>query len=296
MPDDSPRGRARLALLGLSLGDALGHSLMWCADRIPRRGEPPTPWAWSDDTEMALSIVASLEAEGAIAQDALARRFVENFHVGRMYGPAMYHEFFPRVKAGEHWRVVAGSLFGGRGSYGNGGAMRVAPLGAWFARDLEAVAAQARLSAEVTHQHEEAIAGAIAVALATGWACRLRGAPPPTAPSVLIELVLPQVPESEVRRRLVEATRLGERERLADVVQVLGNGARVTAQDTVPFALWSAARHLGDFREALWSTISALGDMDTNAAMVGGIVASYLGEAGIPARWVRCREPLPEVR
>jgi hypothetical protein len=33
--------------------------------------------------------------------------------------------------------------------------------------------------------------------------------------------------------------------------------------------------------------------MDTNAAIVGGIVASFVGEAGVPARWIGNREPLP---
>ena len=52
--------------------------------------------------------------------------------------------------------------------------MRVAPLGAYFADDLEMVRAQAVLAAEVTHAHPEGIAGAVAVALAAAWACRLR--------------------------------------------------------------------------------------------------------------------------
>lgn len=123
---------------------------MWCAEGIPRRREPPAPWNWSDDTEMALSVLATLEASGRIDQDELARRFTTSFHEGRMYGPAMLHEYFPRVRAGEPWRRVAGSLFEGKGSFGNGGAMRVAPLGAWFADDLDRVVEQARLSAEVT--------------------------------------------------------------------------------------------------------------------------------------------------
>lgn len=141
---DGPRERARCALEGLSIGDALGHSLQWCAERVPRRSEPPPPWSWSDDTEMALSVVATLEAHGSVEQDDLARRFARDFHAGRMYGP-----------------------------------------------------------------------------------------------------------------------------------------------------VWAAALHLGDFAEALWFTLGALGDLDTNAAIVGGVVASYVGEAGIPPRWRRLREPLP---
>jgi hypothetical protein len=63
------------------------------------------------------------------------------------------------------------------GSFGNGAAMRVAPLGAFFAdQPLEVVCNQARLSAEVTHAHAEGIAGAIAVAVAAALAWQKRGA------------------------------------------------------------------------------------------------------------------------
>ena len=43
-------------------------------------------------------------------------------------------------------------------------------------------------------------------------------------------------------------------------VALLGNGARVTAQDTVPFALACAARYLSSYEEALWFTVSGLGE------------------------------------
>lgn len=240
---------------------------------------------------MALSVVATLEAHGSVEQDDLARRFARDFHAGRMYGPAMLHDYFPRVRAGEPWRAVARSLFGGQGSLGNGGAMRAAPLGAWFADRPERLVEEARRSAEVTHTHPEGVAGAIAVASAAAWACRLRGSTPP--PHELLERVLAEVPEGEVARGLRQARRLGPRTSREEACAALGNGARVTAADTVPFALWAAALHLGDFAEALWFTLGALGDLDTNAAIVGGVVASYVGEAGIPPRWRRLREPLP---
>ena len=72
--------------------------------------------------------------------------------------------------------------------------------------------------------------------------------------------------------------------------KILGNGSAVTAPDTVPYCLWSAARHLDDYKEALVSTITGDGDCDTNAAIVGGIVALYVGMEGIPAEWRAARE------
>ena len=61
----------------------------------------------------------------------------------------------------------------------------------------------------------------------------------------------------------------------------------------MPFALWCAARHLDDDEEALGLTVSGLGDRDTTCAIVGGIVACYVGEEGIPVAWLQAREPLP---
>ncbi len=74
----------------------------------------------------------------------------------------------------------------------------------------------------------------------------------------------------------------------------LGNGSSVTAQDTVPFTIWVAARHLDDYAAAIRACAQAGGDIDTTAAIVGGIVASYTGRNGIPPDWLSAREPLPQ--
>jgi len=62
----------------------------------------------------------------------------------------------------------------------------------------------------------------------------------------------------------------------------------------VPFCVWVAGRYLDSYEDALWETVSVLGDMDTNCAIVGGIVAAHVGVAGIPDTWIDSREPLPE--
>ena len=77
---------------------------------------------------------------------------------------------------------------------------------------------------------------------------------------------------------------------LEPVIQALGNGSRIICQDTVPLCLWVAARHLDDDRSAVVAAIRARGDIDTNAAIVGGIVALATGAAGIPTGWRAGRE------
>ena len=66
----------------------------------------------------------------------------------------------------------------------------------------------------------------------------------------------------------------------------------VSAHDTVPFTIWAAARYLTDVEEAIWSTASAGGDVDTTCAIVGGITAA--GGGHLPAAWLRAAEPLPQ--
>ena len=73
---------------------------------------------------------------------------------------------------------------------------------------------------------------------------------------------------------------------------MLGCGRRTSAHDTVPFALWSAARHLGDYEQAFWTTAQAGGDVDTTCAIVGGIIAAGRDRRAAEA-WLERTEPLP---
>jgi len=286
-----PVVRAKVALEGLSVGDALGQRFFFreIAEMYGPGAQPPGPWWWTDDTNMALSIVDGLLEDGQIAEDRLALSFAARFDPGRQYGEAMY-EVVPRL-ARETWRQLAASLFDGRGSYGNGAAMRVAPLGAFFADDLDRCVTQAEQSAIVTHTHPDAIAGAIAVAVAASVAASAAGREPPP-PDEVLSVVLERTPPSEVRER-IDAIRNRSVSSASAAAKAVGNGSLVSAADTVPFAVWCAARFLRNYEQAVWSAISTGGDMDTLAAIVGGITASYTGLNGIPERWRAAREPLP---
>jgi ADP-ribosylglycohydrolase len=183
--------------------------------------------------------------------------------------------------------------FRGMGSFGNGAAMRVAPLGAFFAEEPRAVVSeQARLSAEVTHAHPEGIAGAIAVAVAAALAWQRSQAGEPLGPA-WIAAVRDALPRGHTRDAVGEALDVPPDATVVEAAQALGNGSGVTAPDTVPLCLWVAAHASGGFEDALWQTVSALGDRDTTCAIVGGILALRAGRDGIPQRWLHAREPLP---
>lgn len=271
---------------GLSLGDAFGE----CFFKLPFEGIrtrtlPPGPWRWTDDTAMALSVADVLVEHGRVEQDALARAFAARYadEPWRGYGGGAMH-LLTRVAMGADWRIEAPALFEG-GSYGNGAAMRAAPVGAAFPGMPALAAAEARRQAEVTHGHPDGQAGAMAVAAAAAIAADASGRP---AGPEFVAAVLPYVPPGEVHRRLELARDIAS-DRFGAAARALGTGAQVAAHDTVPFAIWCAAGHLDDFAEAMWTTVAGLGDRDTTCAIVGGIVAL---SAHIPAGWLDRREPL----
>jgi len=235
---------------------------------------------------MALSIVEVLREHGRIDQEALAQSFARRYQEdpGRGYAGGAAR-LLHRIACGADWRELSPRLFGS-GSYGNGAAMRAAPIGAYFHDDLERAAEEARSSAVVTHAHPEGQAGAIAVAVA---AAIVANRPHPTGTDLLGK-ILPHVPESLTRERIQKAMRISSHT-LYDAARRLGTGSEVSAQDTVPFCLWSAAYHTESFEDALWWTAKGLGDCDTTCAIVGGIVA--LSAPEIPDLWLERREPLP---
>jgi ADP-ribosylglycohydrolase len=285
--------RALVSLEGLSLGDAFGQSFFGpgAAERVHNKQLKAGTWNWTDDTAMAVSIVETLSSNGRIEQGELAERFAARCgkEPTRGYSKAT-RAGLDAISRGQHWRTVSTERFSGRGSYGNGAAMRSSVVGAWFAEDLELAVEQAKRAAEVTHAHPEGIAGAIAVTVAAALACRGDDCP---AGEGFIETILRYLPDGELRSHVQGSLTLGSHLPIRQVVAAIGNGEFITAQDTVPLVLWCASQHLTDYENALWLTVSALGDRDTTCAMVGGIIACSVGRQGLPTEWLRRREPVP---
>ncbi|MFI6866248.1 ADP-ribosylglycohydrolase family protein [Nocardia sp. NPDC050406] len=289
---------ARDSLDGLSVGDALGAQFFVPGSSVPDllAGHPPAPpWPWTDDTEMACSVHTEIRTRGDIDRDALATAFADRCEPYRGYGPGTV-VVLHQIRDGRPWAEAAAEVFDGHGSWGNGAAMRVAPLGAHFAGDPDRAAAQAALSAEITHRHPEAIVGAMAVAVAASRAAAARETG--CTPAELLASVDPYLIDGHTAAGIRRARELLGHT-VAEAAYELGNGARVSAQDTVPFTLWAAATYLHDYPAAITACIEAGGDVDTTAAIVGGIVAAHTGIGnradvkGIPREWLCAREPLP---
>ncbi|WP_280428314.1 ADP-ribosylglycohydrolase family protein [Nocardia brasiliensis] len=289
------------SLDGLAVGDALGWEfpIMRRSIRDVRAGElPGGPWRWSDDTEMACTVVDELARHERIDQDRLAAAFARRLDPARDYG-FLAIATLRKIGEGVPWRTAAGAAYDHQGSCGNGAAMRVAPLGAYYAGDPERIVAEAIRSAEVTHLHPEGVTGAVAVALAAGQAAQARLTGTRPAPSEFITAVFDRLDHGETGALIRRArTLLGAS--VQEAAAELGNGSQVTAQNTVPFTLWVAATHLADYPSAIAACLAADGDIDTTGAIAGGIVAAFTGVGsraqsivGVPPVWLAAREPLP---
>ncbi len=285
--------RTRCSLDGLSVGDAFGEQFFTPGVYFrffSTRTTPPGLWNYTDDTEMALGILEVLQRHGCIDQNDLAVTFARRYALNRYRGyGATAHQILSAIADGTPWRDASYAAFGGEGSMGNGSAMRVAPLGAYFADDLDRVVSQAQASAEVTHAHPEGIAGSVAVAVAAATAWKLRGQ---RGEGRLLTAVLERTPLGLTRDRIAYVGDLPAETSAEEVGRFVGNGSRVTSADTVPFTVWVADRYLHDYPGALWAAVSAGGDVDTTCAIVGGIVALATGSNSIPSEWMEAREEL----
>jgi ADP-ribosylglycohydrolase len=150
---------------------------------------------------------------------------------------------------------------------------------------------EATKSVEVTHRHLEGIAGGVAIALAAAFAVQNRERlHDPAERRRLFDVVLDLMPTGETRDGVERAKGIEPIVSPHSAAGWLGNGRKVTCPDTVPFCLWAIAAFFTDYPKAVWETNRVGGDIDTTAAIVGGVEALATGREGIPAEWIQRRE------
>lgn len=294
MDETTKLSLSALSLFGLSIGDAFGESFFGKEEEIHHRLQAkqlkPGPWEYTDDTVMGMAVFEQLVKNEEINQDELALAFAYNYRLDphRGYGGTA-HSILRSIVEGNDWREVSAAVFDRMGSMGNGAAMRAGPIGAYFYDDVDKTIQQARLSAEITHANEEGICGAIAVALATHYAAASKSKFNSVS---FFEFIQSYLPASDVKSKIGKAAVLDAGSDIRTAVVILGNGSKLTARDTVPFALWCAAHHHNHFEKALWKAVSALGDRDTIGAIVGSVVALSAPKDTIPRIWIERTEKL----
>ena len=269
------------SLVGSAVGDALGSSFegLWVSE-VKVEG---FSGRWTDDTHMMIGVAESLIEKEGFEGDHMAQTFIKNYERepwrGYASGPP---RVFRWIRSGVAWNEAAKRLFGGAGSYGNGAAMRVAPVGVFYHDDLEQLRAVAYGQSRITHTHELGTEGAALQACAVALA--IDADPSYELDSSAFLEKLKNFTHNEVYKlKLERAWRLlGEKNKLR-VVRELGNG--VEAQNSVPTAVYSFLRNPQSFEECVLYAISLGGDTDTIGAMAGAISGAYHGAEAIPERW-----------
>lgn len=274
-------------VLGCIFGGAIGDAMGGAYENLqaPRETESSLTWKLSDDTQLTIATCeAIIEANGQVQPELIAARFAEWHRQCRVTGiGASTLKALTELVAGGHWALVGRK---GERAAGNGAAMRIAPL-AFCLNPAEFQSRQTiRDVSRITHHHEEAYAGALAVAFAikavlTGqW----------NGQTSLLPLIAEQLPDTSVKDRLIALTEFDDRTSLAEIADRFGCSGYVV--ESVPLALFGAGRirQLG-FKTMLTELISCGGDTDTIASIAGQIAGAFLGERNLPSDLI---DRLPE--
>lgn len=278
--------RARGLMLGAAIGDALGApfeggpsaSTGHVAAELDRRPN----YRFTDDAHMLIGLAESLLARGGFDGDHMAHHFARRYDAEpwRGYGSGP-PQIFRMVQSGTPWDQAPASLFGGSGSFGNGGAMRVAPVAIATGGDPATTADLAAWTARITHTHPLGVEGAVIQAVAAAFLLHEDSAT--LDPARLLRDLQGHAYDETFRAKLAAVEELLQEAADARAGAVLGNG--IAAHESVPAAIYAALRHPGSFQDAVTFAISLGGDADTIACMAGALSGALLGEDAIPPAW-----------
>jgi len=230
---------------------------------------------------MTLALTTSLVECCRVDAEHVSGEYAEFYEPWCGYGGAA-HRVMRALRRGADYRGT-GRLRFPDGSFGNGGAMRIAPVGLAYRHAASDVLHQAVEDALVcTHVHVEAIDGAFIQAKAVATAAI--GDPAGFDPHGLLT-ELHEAARSDIVRMKLEALSRGLREEYPDpfVIAKVGNGIR--ASEAVAAALWAFVRYGSNPEECIVRAVGFGGDTDTIGAMAGALVGALHGASWIPDRW-----------
>ena len=243
---------------------------------------------FTDDTQMFLCVAQWLLDDASHSPETLLAQFAHAYEPWRRYGSGTEAilRVFPKHK--DQWRELATAMFP-HGSFGNGSAMRVAPVGLAFRHNLRPLPAVAIASSRPTHSHYIAYQGATLIALAVATAASSVDFSPEAFLRPMraeLQRCADLLQDKTQFARALDAIDAGLKRQAScrEMAAILGTD--VTAVESVPMALYCFLRHPEDYAQVIHEAIFAGGDTDTIACMAGAISGAFLGASAIPTRWL----------
>lgn len=254
-------------MLGAIIGDIVGSTREWRNVKTEDFELVPRGSRFTDDSVMTLAVAEWLMDDPQHTAAGLVERMQ---CLGRRHPNAGYGGMFRR------W--LGSSRPQPYGSFGNGSAMRVSPVGL-YARSLDEALSLAQVTAEVSHNHPEGIKGAQAIAA-----------------SIYLKRVEPQDAPAVIREYVTATFGYDLSPRLEDLRA--GYTFDVTCQGSVPIAIMAYLQRSDcPAEQALRLAVSMGGDSDTIGAMTASIAGAcepYDAAAAFGAGLVaQCRALLP---
>ena len=267
------RQRARAALLGLAIGDALGATVefMTAGEIQATYGKLRKmvgggwlrlrPGQVTDDTQMSLCIARSIVAVGHDPED-IARRFVEWY----LSKPP---DIGNTCRRGIVRFMTRGTVHGSpnEGDAGNGAVMRVAPVALATLANDQLLNVHVVAQARITHNHPLSDGASVLVAQ-------------------LIQLALIGHAMDRLQRQVDWAV-LAFPQFSYRRFNGLSTAYVVDTMQTVLHFFFSTS----SFEECIVATVNQGGDADTTGAIVGAIAGAYYGLDAIPREWIRKLDP-----
>jgi len=285
------KSRFQGCLIGGAIGDAMGRvaegysrqvireRFGWISSFLPHKTRRYTalPGAWTDDTHLSMLTAKSI----------LERRRVDIEHLTETYIQALDQDL---GIAGTTRRALelraqdqdVSKLTKGRHG-GAGAAARIAPVALFEHQDLEAMRVKAEAVSRITHQDEDAVAGAVCVATTIAWA--VRGELNLIALLTQLEGLMHDMKSNLAYNIALTRSLLKEKVRAVDAIEELG--ADGYALRLIPGALYAFLRTPHNFEDTIVQAVNAGGDADTRASIAGLLSGAYNGLSNLPVRWVK---------
>ena len=274
------------SIIGTAVGDVLGAPFEGSekvqVKTIYSVAEDQPILTYTDDTHMMIGVAESLIAKKGFDAAHMSKVFSKNYfndpYRGYGQGPP---QIFKKINAGTLWEKAAEEIYPG-GSYGNGSAMRIAPIGLYYYDDLQNLKDAAFQSSQITHAHilgkEGAMMQAYSVALAVSQLSKSS-----FSPKSFLKKLQSMVYQDIYKEKLGIIENLLNTDDKKRVISELGNG--IEAFNSVPTAIFSFLSHPKSFEDAVVYAVSLGGDTDTIGAMTGAISGAFLGIEAIPQKW-----------